>query len=228
MPYNTDRIDADDLEARLSRISHDLRTPLARLRMEIEVSNLPQTARLGIDEDIAHIDYCFKQLMEYARPARAMPSVATDVSAKLVKLCDSERRHAESLGVDLRVQLAPNLKSRVPVRSIGVMVRQLIDNALRYGRSSDEKSRVDLSLYAEKTALIITVSDHGVGIPAKDIPRLKQPFFRGKSMQHFGDCVGLGLGLPIVERLLSQMGGALHLSNRDTGGLTARVELPIA
>jgi len=225
MTYNLCQTDAD-LEAMLARISHDLRTPLARLRMEIEVSKLPQVARIGIDEDIAQIDYSFKQLMEYARPARAVPSVATDVSAALLELYKYESARIESSGGNLNAKLDANISAYVSAPDITVIAGNLIDNARRYGRSSDGSLAIDLSLIADKDVFLIEVSDRGCGIPPKDIARLMRPFVRGESVPRFGGDIGLGLGLAIVERRLTHVGGSLRLFNRDSGGLTARIALP--
>jgi len=213
-----------DLERMLSRISHDLRTPLARLRMEIEISNLPRAARLAIDEDLAQINYHIRQLWEYARPASAAPHIATDVSAALNELCEHERNAIESLGGSLNAELEPGLHAYVTSFDVECITEKLIDNARRYGRSVDGRLAIDLRLTTDDSTLILDVSDHGPGILPEDIPRLMQPFWRGEPPRPGDD--GIGLGLPIAERLLAQAGGRLRLFNRDGGGLTARIELP--
>ena len=82
-----------DRELMLAGISHDLRTPLARMRLEIELSGVSEDARQAIDEDLGQIDHSIGQLMEYARPAGTLPQLATDISAVLAELYERERSH---------------------------------------------------------------------------------------------------------------------------------------
>jgi len=213
-----------DLESMCSRISHDLRTPLARLRMEIEVSGLPHDTRQAIEEDLAQIDHNTQQLWQYVRPVRVAPRVATDVSGLLKALAEHERHRIESLGGSLTTSLEPGLNACIASVDLECMIGNLLDNARRYGRSPDGHLTIALRLVADNDALIIDVSDRGPGIPPGDIARLRQPFSRGPQT-HF-DHAGVGLGLPIVERLLTQVGGSLCLLDHDGGGLIARITLP--
>ena len=84
----------------LAGISHDLRTPLARMRLEIELSGVSEDARQAIDEDLGQIDHSIGQLMEYARPAGTLPQLATDISAVLAELYERERSHTASLAAN--------------------------------------------------------------------------------------------------------------------------------
>src|SRR3546814_9493397 len=90
-----------DREIMLAGISHDLRTPLARMRLEIEMSNVTDEARQAIDEDLGQIDHSIGQLMEYARPAGIVPEQGVDISSVLRDLFERERMHTESLGAVL-------------------------------------------------------------------------------------------------------------------------------
>ncbi|CAM5323723.1 ATP-binding protein [Eoetvoesiella caeni] len=213
-----------DREIMLAGISHDLRTPLARMRLEIEMSEVSDEARQAIDEDLAQIDHSIGQLMEYARPAGAAPEQGIDVSRVLHDLYERERSHTESLGGHLGASIAPNLYARITAHDLKRVVGNLIENARRYGRSkADDCAYIHLSAKAESGTVAIEVTDQGSGIAEADISRLLRPFSRGESART--GVSGAGLGLAIVERLLGQVGGQLKLLSRPSGGLVARIEL---
>ncbi|TAM87343.1 MAG: HAMP domain-containing protein [Candidimonas sp.] len=214
-----------DREIMLAGISHDLRTPLARMRLEIEMSAVTDEARQAIDEDLGQIDHSIGQLMEYARPAGVVPEQGTDVSEALHNLYERERTHTESLGGELTASIAPGLRAKITAHDLKRIVGNLIENARRYGRSpSDGKPHIHLSLNDEDGLLVILVVDEGVGIAAADVERLLRPFSRGEMARTGGS--GAGLGLAIVERLLRQVGGRFKLSSEPPHGLTARIEIP--
>ncbi len=214
-----------DREIMLAGISHDLRTPLARMRLEIEMSTVSDEARQAIDEDLAQIDHSIGQLMEYARPAGLVPEQGVDVSTVLRDLYERERSHTESLGDTLTQTIAPNLFAKINAHDLKRIVSNLIENARRYGRSpSDQKAHIELFAQQRGDMLTIEVRDQGTGIAATDVQRLLRPFSRGESART--GVSGAGLGLAIVERLLGQVGGQLELVSRPTGGLVARIEIP--
>ncbi|NYT38278.1 HAMP domain-containing protein [Allopusillimonas soli] len=216
-----------DREIMLAGISHDLRTPLARMRLEIEMSAVSDEARQAIDEDLAQIDHSIGQLMEYARPAGMVPEQGVDVSSVLRDVYERERSHTETLGDMLTASIESNLYAKINAHDLKRIVTNLIENARRYGRSpSDDKARIELTAGQQGNILAIEVRDHGAGIAPTDVQRLLRPFSRGDSART--GVSGAGLGLAIVERLLGHVGGSLELISRPTGGLVARIELPKA
>src|SRR5690606_20918025 len=120
-----------DREIKLAGISHDLRTPRARMRLEIEMSNDTDDTRAAIDEDLAQIDHSIDQLMEYARPAATVPERGIDVSSVLHELYERERSHTESLGGQLVAHIEPNLYARINAHDLKRIVSNLIENARR-------------------------------------------------------------------------------------------------
>src|SRR5699024_10733347 len=135
-----------DREIMLAGISHDLRTPLARMRLEIELSNVSDATRQAIDEDLAQIDHSIDQLMEYARPAAKAPEQGIDISKALNSLYERERSHTESLVGELTADIAPNLFGRIDENDLKRIVSNLIENSRRYGRSAaDDKAYIYLS-----------------------------------------------------------------------------------
>ena len=214
-----------DREIMLAGISHDLRTPLARMRLEIEMSGVSDETRQAIDEDLGQIDHTIGQLMEYARPAGAIPTQGVDVSRVLQDLFERERSHTESLGGYLTADIPTGLYAKIAAHDLKRVVGNLIENARRYGRSpADGKAHIHLSARIESDIIIIEVADQGVGIAQEDMERLLRPFSRGELARTGGS--GAGLGLSIVERLLGQVGGQFKLISKSAGGLTARIELP--
>jgi two-component system osmolarity sensor histidine kinase EnvZ len=214
-----------DRELMLAGISHDLRTPLARMRLEIEMSHMTDEARQAIDEDLGQINHSIGQLMEYARPAGQVPEAGIDVSRVLQDLFERERSHTESLGGELKADIATGLQARVSANDLKRIVSNLIENARRYGRSaSDDRAHITLSAYQLGNLLRIDVQDQGVGIPHSDIQRLLRPFARGETART--GVSGAGLGLAIVERLLGQVGGKFELISNPSQGLLARIEIP--
>jgi len=170
-----------DREIMLAGISHDLRTPLARMRLEIEMSNVTDETRAAIDEDLAQIDHSIDQLMEYARPAGIVPEQGIDVSSVLRELYERERTHTESLGGQLEANIEPNLFACINAHDLKRIVGNLLENARRYGRTpEDDRARITLKASQRGSAVVIEVRDQGRGIAVNDIQRLLRPFSRGE------------------------------------------------
>ena len=214
-----------DREIMLAGISHDLRTPLARMRLEIEMSEMTDEARVAIDEDLGQIDHSIGQLMEYARPAGVAPKLGVNVSSILRDVYDRERLHTSALGGQLTAELEPSLYARINANDLKRIVSNLIEDARRYGRNVDNnQAHIHLSASQQGTMLRIEIQDLGKGINEADIPRLLRPFSRGESARTGG--TGAGLGLAIIERLLGHVGGYLRLVPNTPHGLIARIEIP--
>lgn len=214
-----------DREIMLAGISHDLRTPLARMRLEIELSNVSDETRHAIDEDLAQIDHSIGQLIEYSRPATEAPEQGINISLVLHELYERERSHTASLGDVLTADIQPNLYARVNANDLKRMLSNLIENARRYGRNINEnKVIIHLQALSNGPAIEITVQDQGCGIAEHEVQRLLRPFSRGEQART--GVSGTGLGLAIVERLLRQVNGCLDLISPPGEGLTARISLP--
>src|SRR5690554_6685479 len=214
-----------DREIMLAGISHDLRTPLARMRLEIEMSQMSEEARQAIDEDLAQIDHSIGQLMEYARPAAAVPEYGIDVSAVMREVFERERTHTRSMSGHLTASIEPGLYARISAHDLKRIVTNLIENARRYGRSEEDgRAHIALSTRLQGHLIVIDVADRGTGVAPADVERLLRPFARGELART--GVSGAGLGLAIVERLLGQVGGRLDLLPNTPTGLIARIEIP--
>lgn len=199
----------------LAGVSHDLRTPLARLRLSIEMSGADPTLKQGMDLDIDEMDRIIGQFLDFARTEGGEPVERLDLAA-MARDCARQYRDR---GHDVREEIA--LTPPVTARALALrrMIVNLIDNALRYG-----KDDIVVATFAEGRNAVIEVRDRGPGIPATEIERLKQPFTRMETAR--SDSGGSGLGLAIVDRVARMHGGTLELVRREGGGLVARVSLP--
>lgn len=199
----------------LAGISHDLRTPLARLRLEAEMSVNDDSAREAIATDIDQMDAIIAQFLDYARGDGGESVEETHIDALLGTLVS----HYERIGLSLKFDCAG--MPEIPVRPMALRraVGNLIENSRKYAGD-------DIALAAGLTdgRLWIEVSDRGPGIPAEEIERMKRPFTRLDAART--DTRGTGLGLAIVERIARLHGGSLDLQAREGGGLVARLSIP--
>lgn len=202
----------------LAGVSHDLRTPLTRLRMETEMSVADAAARAGMEADIAEMDRTIGQFLDFARPEtrRATPPEPLPLAALLDEI-------ANRYGERVRRPASPDFHVRAHPDALRRAIVNLIENALRHG---DGTTPVELALSGTGRHVVIATLDRGPGIPPDQIARLKQPFTRGEAARTGAG--GAGLGLAIVERIVRGEGGRLELLPREGGGLAARIHLPRA
>ena len=207
----------------LAGISHDLRTPLTRMRLEVELSLMAPAGRQAIDQDLAQIDHSLTQLTDYARPASLEPLPALNLSALLTQMTQRERCVTQHLGGTLDVDITPHLYAHVAATDFRRILSNLIENARRYGLGADGVPTIRVALYRHVHAIVLEVSDRGPGIPPQDLERVRTPFWRGNRARTGAS--GTGLGLAIVDRLLQHMGGTLTFRAREGGGLSVEIEL---
>lgn len=203
----------------LAGISHDLRTPLTRLRMETELSVADAEARAGMETDIAEMDRTIGQFLDFARPQglAGKAKVDTDLFALLGEIASryGDKVMCRPASADFSLPIHPEPLRRAIVN--------LIENALRHAGLA---APIELALTREGGKLVIAVLDRGPGITPAEAERLRQPFTRGEAARTGAG--GAGLGLAIVERIAQAHGGRLELLPRDGGGLAARIVLPIS
>lgn len=235
----------EDRQLLLAGISHDLRTPLTRLRMETELSVADAEARAGMEADIAEMDRTIGQFLDFARPQalEGKTKVPTDLAALLEEIAGrygekvecrpastdnigsprSQPRLAAPHGGDVGLG-RPGADFSLPVHPepLRRAIVNLIENALRHAGLA---APVELELTREDSKIVIAVLDRGPGIAPAEAERLKQPFTRGEAARTGAG--GAGLGLAIVERIARAHGGRLELLPRAGGGLAARILLPI-
>jgi two-component system, OmpR family, osmolarity sensor histidine kinase EnvZ len=203
----------------LAGVSHDLRTPLARLRLGIELGTSDDATRSGMVADIEEMDRIIGQFLDFARDDATTSPQLGDLNA-IVAACIE--RYAQS---GRTVTFAPGAIPQLSLKSTAIsrLVANLVDNALAYGAPPVE---VTTSRVGEQVWL--DVCDRGDGIPPDQVERLKQPFTRATVARAREDgAAGAGLGLAIVDRIARMHGGTFDLTPRDGGGTVARVALPV-
>ena len=200
----------------LAGISHDLRTPLARLRLETELSvSDPQTRELMV-ADIEQLDDIIDKFLDYARPepTELGPVLLTGVISRCITPWRNNTRLqiTVDVGEDLQIQAEPV--------ELGRVLSNLLENARRYGQSpSDGITRVEIVARVHEGWVLLRVRDQGPGVSVETLKNLTQPFFRGDAART--SATGSGLGLAIVERAVQRMGGTFSVFNNSAGGLMA-------
>jgi two-component system, OmpR family, osmolarity sensor histidine kinase EnvZ len=208
----------------LAGISHDLRTPLARMQLEVEMAQLSDDARAGIQSDIGQMDEIIGQFLDYAKPIDDSNFTELDLSALLNTIAQETSRLPD-------VRITTDIDSALSVvgnsTDLRRVVQNLVENARRYGKSTNgEQAEIEIHCHPSDGMAVIDIADHGSGVPQAETERLLRPFTRLDTAR--GQANGSGLGLAIVERIVKRHGGKLALSNRDVGGLNIRITLPLA
>ena len=207
----------------LAGISHDLRTPLTRLRMGIEMG-ADETLREGMSADVDEMDKTISQFLDFARTEGGEALAPVDVDALLVDLRDLYAKRGQPVTLRPPGAVPPGLTfpARVSGRPLALRraIANLLDNALRYAPGTAP----ELGWTRSSDSLCIDVCDRGPGIPVDEVERLKRPFTRLETAR--SNAVGAGLGLAIVERIARGHGGRFDLLPAEGGGLLARVTLP--
>jgi two-component system, OmpR family, osmolarity sensor histidine kinase EnvZ len=212
----------------LAGISHDLRTPLTRMQLEIEMADLSDAAREGMQGDIAQMAAIIGQFLDYAKPVENTHSCRMNIS-ELITHAIHEIARLPHLHIG-NVSVAPDLDIIGNATEIIRVFNNLVENARRYGKTADtENTEIDIRLWldtpsAQKPWVKLEIADHGSGVPEHAIAQMLKPFTRLDSAR--GQANGAGLGLAIVDRIIGRHGGQLRLSNRAGGGLAIEIKLP--
>ena len=212
-----------DRTVMLAGISHDLRTPLARLRLETEMSVADEDARDHMVADIAQLDAIIDKFLDYARPDHVAfsPVRLRDV----VDACTYAVQDHEDvrIAVDVPAELAV-MADEVELRRV---LSNLIENARRYGRTpAKDVAEITIQAQAHNDVVLIKVRDHGPGVVPEQLSQLTKPFFRGDTART--SAVGAGLGLSIVAKNIERMGGSFALTSTPGRGLAAHIRMPRA
>ena len=210
----------EDRAVMLAGISHDLRTPLARLRLEAEMSVYDEEAKRNMALDIDQLDAIIDKFMDYARPGLvklAPVHLSGVVDREMAAFRDpTQIRITSKVAIDTKVMADDT--------ELGRVLQNLFENARRYGRSTDTGIAKVLVSYARAGPwVILSVRDFGSGVDPKKLGQLTTPFFRGDAARTAA--TGAGLGLAIVEKAVQRMGGTFELANAADGGLVAHVRL---
>ena len=203
----------------LAGVSHDLRTPLARLRLEVEMleGKVAGDAQRGMVQDLDDMNAIIDQFIDFMRSEAAEPLAPVSL-AELARSC-AER--AARGGAAVRCEL----EEIAPMMLRPLAMRRLVDNLLA-NAARHAGGEIVLRTARSPGHAVLSVLDRGPGIPEGQVARLKRPFTRRDEARSGSS--GAGLGLAIADRVAALHGGTLELLPREGGGLEARVSLPLA
>ena len=210
----------DEKDVMLGAIGHDLKTPLAALRVRIEGIE-DEAARMKMAAGIDDIATSLDDILALARIGR--PDTPPE-PAQLGALVTGIVEEYEDMGKPVALERSERIVVPVHVTWIRRAVRNLVSNAVRYGGSAGValfREEVDDASFA-----VIAVEDNGPGIAQEQIAAMLEPFARGEGSRNRATG-GAGLGLTIARAIADAHGGRLELSNRDGGGLSAQLWLPL-
>lgn len=198
----------------LAGISHDLRTPLTRVRLAAEMSP-DELLREGLIADVEQMDAVIRQFLDYARLDESEAVVQTDLNALIGEVAQRFASTAKSISLELQPVPAFAVRPLLLARALA----NLLDNAIKYGGGD-----ITVQLESRADKVVLVVMDKGIGIPEARREAVKRPFLRLDPAR--GDVTGSGLGLAIVERAVRLHHGEFELGEREGGGLLARLILP--
>ena len=200
----------------LGAIGHDLKTPLAALRVRAEGIE-DEHIREKMADSIEDITRTLDEILLLARIGRAdRPAERTDLYALLVSVVEE----FEDMEEPVALLEGEHIPAPVHLTWLKRGVRNLVSNALRYGGTAE------IALSREGSHAVISVEDDGPGIPEDRIAEMLEPFTRGEASRNRATG-GAGLGLTIARAVAEQHGGSLVLANRQQGGLRAELRLPL-
>ncbi|CAA7625630.1 putative two-component sensor histidine-kinase (Modular protein), classical system [Candidatus Terasakiella magnetica] len=205
----------DDRTRMLAAISHDLRSPITRLRLRAEL--LPQGEASGrMLADLSEMEAMVTSTLEFAREESVTePSQAIDLAATIEAICDN----ASDMGLPAEFDWPGRLICICRPLAMKRALANVVENAARYG------ARAVVHARHVSHNIVITVDDNGPGIPETEMGKVFTPFYRleGSRNRKTG---GIGLGLTVVRTIVRAHGGDIRLENRAEGGLRVTITLP--
>lgn len=199
----------------LAAVSHDLRTPLTRMRLRLDDLQSPELRR-DIETDIEEMEQMVEATLSYLKGDRLDEARR---SVDLVALLETIVNAARDMGHDATLAAPAHLVVNTRMLSMKRAFSNLIWNALRYGTQARVKVR------SSGGEVVVTIEDNGPGIPNEMLDAVLEPFVRLDESRNVATG-GVGLGLTIAKNNIEANGGRLRLANRDEGGLLATVVLP--
>jgi len=204
----------------LAGISHDLRTPIARMRLELELLEGQADDELiqGLRGDLVEMNDLISRIMDLAQGLERHEAGVSQVADVLNALAKDYAR----TGISVHCQLPDDCEIAVHPKVLRRVVGNLLDNAVHYGLGKP----IEISAVCQSRQIEISIRDHGPGIPDDQHAAVLRPFFRLEGSRS-RDTGGSGLGLAIVHQLCNAYGWSLKLAQAEGGGLLVRVNIPL-
>ena len=205
-----------DRTAMVGAISHDLRTPLARIRFKLE--SAPPHVKQAVLSDVEKMEQMIGAVLAFIRDA-SEPRQRQRLD--LLSLAECVADDAGAIGSD--VEIVRGYPYTIDGDPIGLqrMLSNLVDNAVKYGGFAR------IRLFEDEGEAVIEIADEGPGLPPAELERVFQPFYRANAARTLDDKAGVGLGLSVARSIARAHGGDIELAQADRG-LVARVRLPLA
>ncbi len=213
----------------VSSVSHELRTPLTAIlgwgETLIDEDGLSERGQRGLSiicSEAARVSKMVEDLLEFTRISDGRFTLnmkETDLASEIREIAYSynERlRHGASIVYEPPLEEMPLINGdKDRIRQV---MLNLIDNAAKHGRGGD----IELSMHKEFDRVCVTVRDHGPGVSEADLPRIKEKFFKGNTLER-----GSGIGLAISDEIVTRHGGELSIENAEGGGALVTVRFPV-
>ena len=206
----------EDRTAMVGAISHDLRTPLARLRYKID--SAPEPLKAQVLSDVDRMEAMIGSVLAFIREA-SEPGRRERLDLRSIVECVTDE--AGLAGGDASCEDGPPVTIDGDALALQRMLTNLVDNAIKYGR------RANLRLRPSDGEAVVEIRDEGPGLPGHELARVFQPFYRPNAARTLDDG-GVGLGLAVARSIARAHGGDVELRNAEGGGLLASVRLPLA
>lgn len=214
----------------LRDVSHELRSPLARLQIALGLARRPG-ANLGqeldrIDEEAQRLDEMIGEILSLARLDDPTPQVATEpvlIDELLEEVCENARVEGDTRGIRVALEAAAGLQVMGDREQLYRAIENVVRNAVRY---SPDQRLVTVKASLSDQAVLIRVQDQGPGVPEALLQRIFEPFFRVSDARN-RDSGGNGVGLAITARVVALQGGTVQAANDPDGGLIMEIRLPL-
>ncbi|MGY6284315.1 ATP-binding protein [Methylorubrum extorquens] len=215
----------DDRTQMLAAISHDLRTPITRLRLRAEFIE-DERAREMTLRDLDQMNGLVESALSYVRDGQGAPgegqTTLIDLASVVQTVCDG----FSDIGAAVSLERTRHVLVRGRPDDLQRAITNLVDNAVKYGGGA--RLVMGPAGSSDHPGVAVEVIDDGPGIPDAERSAMLQPFVRGDRARNLDSASGFGLGLSIVLAIVEGHGGRLTLENRPGGGFCARIELPLA
>lgn len=203
----------------MAGVSHDLRTPLTRIRLASEMMHEKDSwIRDGIINDIDDMNAIIDQFIDYLRHHKEEPGEKENLNILVQELVQAEHLQQRHIATDLAKNLPDIMLRRIAIKRL---LNNLLENALRYSEGDIE---ISTGYERNRKRVYLQVRDHGPGIPEHQMSLMFEPFTQGDIARGSG---GSGLGLAIIKKIVDMHHGDITLHNHAFGGLVVTVYLPL-
>ncbi len=211
-------------------ISHELRSPLARLQVAAELlqKRLPDTEQpmlTRIENEVARINSLIEEILQLSRLETGNINEERrqiDLNETLTRICNDASFEGKARNCQVDIKVAGNFNVTGRQQLIERAIENVLRNAVKY---SPENSQIEVKLSGNDKSVLISIADRGPGVPEADIGKLFEPFYRCAEDRN-RSTGGHGLGLAIALHAVKLHNGSISVKNRDGGGFTAEITLP--